>query len=195
ASGSPRRHTFFREMGIPFTVAVREVDEVCPDNLKAAGITDHLAKLKASAFTELAENDVVVTSDTIVWQPSKTAKNEGRALGKPKDRATAHAMLRALSGQMHEVYTSVCFTGPHFQTVVNDRTRVWFKNLSDDEIYYYIETCKPYDKAGSYGIQDWLGHIATERLEGCFFNVMGLPTRLVYKTLVAIAENRPAKQH
>ncbi len=96
-------------------------------------------------------------------------------------------MLRNLSGAMHEVFTSVCFTGKDFQETVNDTTKVWFKELSDDEIEYYVTNYRPFDKAGSYGIQDWLGYIAIDRLEGSFFNVMGLPTRLVYKTLIEIA--------
>ncbi|MEZ4859178.1 MAG: Maf family nucleotide pyrophosphatase [Flavobacteriaceae bacterium] len=180
ASGSPRRQHFFKALEIDFTIDVREVEEVFPQNLKAAEITDFLAQLKASAFTNLSEKDILVTSDTIVWKDDK-------AINKPTHFEDAVGMLQNLSGSMHQVFTSVCFTSKNFQTIVNDCTHVWFKNLSLEEIHYYINTCKPYDKAGSYGIQDWLGYVGIERLEGCFFNVMGLPTRLVYKTLMEIA--------
>ena len=97
-------------------------------------------------------------------------------------------MLRDLSGKMHEVITSVCFTSKEFQKTVNDVTKVWFKTLSEEEIDYYLKTYKPFDKAGSYGIQEWIGYIGIEKIEGCYFNVMGLPTRLVYKMLTEIAE-------
>ena len=136
--------------------------------------------LKASIFVDLGENDILITSDTIVWKDEK-------ALGKPKDFGEAKKMLQNLSGQMHEVITSVCFTSKEFQKTVNDVTKVWFKKLSDEEIDFYIENYKPFDKAGSYGIQEWIGYIGIEKIEGCYFNVMGLPTRLVYKTLTEIA--------
>lgn len=180
ASGSPRRQNFFRELDIDFHIEVREIEEVYPPHLKEAEITDYLAELKASAFKDLQADDILITSDTIVWK-------DQRAIGKPKDRKEAIAMLQDLSGQMHEVFTSVCFTGANFQITKHDSTKVWFKDLTLEEIEYYLDTYQPYDKAGSYGIQDWLGYIGIERLEGCFFNVMGLPTRLVYKTLMEIA--------
>lgn len=180
ASGSPRRQNFFQALDIDFTIEVKQVEEVFPLHLSGAEITDYLAKLKAAAFDSLVENKIVITSDTIVWK-------NGQAIGKPVDRWDAIAMLQTLSGTMHEVFTSVCFTSKDFQITVNDRTKVWFKPLTEEEINYYLDTCKPFDKAGSYGIQDWLGYIGIEKLEGCFFNVMGLPTRLVYKTLMEIA--------
>lgn len=180
ASGSPRRQNFFKELDIDFTIEVRELEEIYPPHLRKAEITDYLAELKATAFSDLKENEILITSDTIVWK-------EGQAIGKPKDRAEAILMLQNLSESMHEVFTSVCFTGKNFQITKHDSTKVWFKKLTQEEIEYYIDTHQPYDKAGSYGIQDWLGYIGIERLEGCFFNVMGLPTRLVYKTLMEIA--------
>ncbi len=183
ASGSPRRQNFFKLLDLDFMIDVREVDEVYPETLQGSSITDYLAELKASVFTEIGDKDIVVTSDTIVWK-------DGVAIGKPKDREDAKRMLFELSGDFHEVFTSVCFTGKDFQTTVNDVTKVWFKPLTEAEIDYYLDTCKPFDKAGSYGIQDWLGYIGIAKLEGCFFNVMGLPTRLVYKTLMAIADRR-----
>jgi septum formation protein len=181
ASGSPRRHYFFKELDLDFTIDVRSVDEVYDSNLIEAEITDYLSRLKASVFTNLGENDILVTSDTIVWK-------DGKPIEKARDETAAKAMLQELSGEMHEVYTSVCFTGKDFQKVVNDRTKVWFKKLTEAEIDFYIKTYQPFDKAGSYGVQEWLGYIGIEKLEGCYFNVMGMPTRLVYKTLMAISE-------
>ncbi len=179
ASGSPRRHHFFKELDLEFTIDVRPVDETFPKELKREAITDHLAQLKATGFSDIQPHEIIVTSDTIV------VKDE-IPIGKPKDKEEATAMLKNLSGAMHEVITSVCFTGSDFQKTVNDTTKVWFKELSDEEIEYYLNTYEPHDKAGSYGIQEWIGYIGIERLEGCYFNVMGLPTRLVYKTLMEL---------
>lgn len=181
ASGSPRRQAFFKELDLDFTIQVKEVVEVYSSELKHSEITDYLSKLKASVFINLEENDILITSDTIVWKDDK-------ALGKPKDFEEAKQMLQDISGQMHEVITSVCFTSKKFQTTVNDVTKVWFKILSEEEIDYYLKNYKPFDKAGSYGIQEWIGYIGIEKIEGCYFNVMGLPTRLVYKTLTEIAD-------
>lgn len=182
ASGSPRRQRFFELLEIDFTIDVKPVDEVYPNHLKETEITNYLAKLKASVFTQLGNNDILVTSDTIVWHHSE-------AIGKPQNRNEAIQMLQQLSGDQHTVYTSVCFTTSQTQQVVSDATKVWFKELTLPEIEHYVDTHKPYDKAGSYGIQDWLGYIGIEKIEGCFFNVMGLPTRLVYKTLMEIAKS------
>ena len=181
ASGSPRRQAFFKKLDLDFTIQVKEVNEVYPSNLKHSEITDYLSRLKASVFVDLKQNDILITSDTIVWKDEK-------AIGKPKDFEEAKQMLRDLSGKMHEVITSVCFTSKEFQKTVNDVTKVWFKTLSEEEIDYYLKTYKPFDKAGSYGIQEWVGYIGIEKIEGCYFNVMGLPTRLVYKMLTEIAE-------
>lgn len=181
ASGSPRRQAFFKELDIDFTIQVKEVNEVYPSDLKHSEITDFLSILKASVFNDLQENDIFITSDTIVWKDEK-------ALGKPRNFEEAKEMLRNLSGQMHEVITSICFTSKEFQKTVNDVTKVWFKTLSEEEIDYYLKNYKPFDKAGSYGIQEWIGYIGIEKIEGCYFNVMGLPTRLVYKTLTEIAD-------
>lgn len=182
ASGSPRRQDFFKELDLNFSIQVKEVKEIYPSELKHSEITDYLSKLKASVFTDLTEKDVLITSDTIVWK-------DQIALGKPKDVEEAKEMLRGLSGQMHEVITSVCFTSKEFQKTVHDVTKVWFKTLSEEEIDYYLKNYKPFDKAGSYGIQEWIGYIGIEKIEGCYFNVMGLPTRLVYKTLTEIANS------
>ena len=181
ASGSPRRQQFFKELDLDYKIDIREVDEVYDPKLKGADITDYLSQLKASAFKDLTEKDIVITSDTIVWKDSV-------AIGKPSSYSEAKEMLFELSGDMHEVITSVCFTSKHYQKTIHDTTKVWFKTLTEAEIDYYLENYKPYDKAGSYGVQEWLGYIAIDRLEGSYFNVMGLPTRLVYKTLIELSE-------
>lgn len=180
ASGSPRRQAFFKELDLDFSIQVKEVVETYPSHLKHSEVTDYLSQLKASVFVDLNENDILITSDTIVWKDEK-------ALEKPNDFEEARQMLQNLSGEMHEVITSVCFTSKEFQTTVHDVTKVWFKPLSSEEINYYLKNYKPFDKAGSYGIQEWIGYIGIEKIEGCYFNVMGLPTRLVYKTLTEIA--------
>lgn len=180
ASGSPRRQAFFKELDLDFSIQVKEVVETYPPHLKYSEVTDYLSQLKASVFVDLNENDILITSDTIVWKDEK-------ALEKPNDFEEARQMLQNLSGEMHEVITSVCFTSKEFQTTVHDVTKVWFKPLSSEEINYYLKNYKPFDKAGSYGIQEWIGYIGIEKIEGCYFNVMGLPTRLVYKTLTEIA--------
>jgi len=181
-SGSPRRHHFFKEMGIDFTIELKEVVESYPDHLQASEITDYLSQLKASVFTDLSEKDIVITSDTIVWQDDK-------AIGKPKNIEEAKGMLQSLSERMHEVITSVCFTGKNIQKTINYTTKVWFKRLTEEEIDFYLNKFKPFDKAGSYGIQEWIGYIGIEKIEGSYFNVMGLPTHLVYKTLIEIAND------
>ncbi len=169
-------------MGIDFTIQLKEIEETYPNNLRGVEITDYLSKLKAAAFIEIAKNDIVITSDTIVWQ-------NGKAIEKPKDEKGAFKMLQSFSGRMHKVFTSVTFTGKNFQKTIHDTTKVWFNELSDDEIEYYLNNYKPYDKAGSYGIQEWLGYIAINKIEGSYNNVMGLPTHLVYKTLMDIANH------
>ncbi|SRX75073.1 Maf family nucleotide pyrophosphatase [Aequorivita antarctica] len=180
ASGSPRRQDFFRELNLDFTIQVKEIEETYSIELNHSEITDYLSQLKASVFVDLSENDILITSDTIVWKDEK-------ALGKPKNYDEARKMLQLLSGEMHEVITSVCFTSKGFQKIVHDVTKVWFKPLSEEEIDFYIKNYRPFDKAGGYGIQEWIGYIGIEKIEGCYFNVMGLPTRLVYKTLSQIA--------
>ncbi len=177
ASGSPRRQQFFKELDVDFTITIKSVDEVFPDTLKGAEITDYLAQLKASVFTDLKENDILVTSDTIVWFKDK-------ALNKPEDKDEAFEMISSLSGNTHEVITSVCFTTTKNQITINDVTRVTFKKLAKEEIDYYIDHFQPYDKAGGYGVQEWFGYIAVTRLEGSYFNVMGLPVHKVYETLM-----------
>lgn len=181
ASGSPRRQNFFKELDIDFTIDVREVEEVYPSHLQEAEITDYLADLKSKAFPNLNENDLLITSDTIVWF-------EGKAIGKPKDKEDAFQMLRSMSGKAHQVFTSVSIKSKDFQKIFNDKTTVSFGILTDEEINYYLEAYQPYDKAGSYGIQDWIGMIAVSNMEGSYFNVMGLPVHKLYKELLKIAQ-------
>lgn len=182
ASGSPRRQEFFKELGLDFTIDIKPVDEIFPEELEGSEITDHLAKLKASAFSNLKAQDILVTSDTIVWFNDV-------ALNKPEDRDEAHAMISALSGSTHEVITSVAFTTATAQTVINDTTKVTFKDLTEEEIDYYIDNFQPYDKAGGYGIQEWFGYIAVTSIEGSYFNVMGMPLHKVYETLMLLADS------
>ena len=175
ASGSPRRQKFFKELGVDFEIRLKPVKEEYPNSLNHFEISDYLAQLKALPFkNELKENDILITSDTIVWHNNK-------ALGKPKDHSEAFTMIKSLSNTTHEVITSVCFTTATFEKTLNDITKVTFKELSDEEINYYIDTYKPFDKAGAYGVQEWIGQIGVTKLEGSYFNVMGLPTHLVYK--------------
>lgn len=177
ASGSPRRQQFFRDLDIDFSIQLKEIEEIYPENLKGVAITDYLSNLKSDAFSTLNDNDLLITSDTIVWL-------EGKALGKPKDAKDAFTMLRAMSGKKHEVITSVCLKSNSFQKIINDITIVTFKELSDDEIHYYINKYKPFDKAGAYGIQEWIGFIGIDKIEGSYFNVVGLPVHKLYKELM-----------
>ncbi|MFG4002477.1 Maf-like protein [Flavobacterium aquidurense] len=177
ASGSPRRQQFFKDLDLDFEIRLKEIEEIYPPELKAVEITDYLAALKASAFdAELKENEILITSDTIVWHQNK-------ALGKPKNAEEAFEMIKSMSGDTHEVFTSVCFRTTFTSTVINDVTKVTFKDLSDEAILYYIENYKPYDKAGAYGIQEWFGFMAVAKVEGSYTNVMGLPTAKVYEYL------------
>ena len=177
ASGSPRRQQFFRDLDIDFSIQLKEIEEIYPENLKGVAITDYLSNLKSDAFSTLNDNDLLITSDTIVWL-------EGKALGKPKDAKDAFTMLKSMSGKKHEVITSVCLKSNSFQKIINDITIVTFKKLSDDEIQYYINNYKPFDKAGAYGIQEWIGFIGINKIEGSYFNVVGLPVHKLYKELM-----------
>jgi len=182
ASGSPRRHQFFKDLGLEFEIILKPVEEVYPEHLLKEDITDYLSKLKAEPFIlELKPNDILVTSDTIVWY-------NNNALGKPKDEQDAFDMLKSMSKATHDVISSVCFTQKDKQTLVNTTTQVTFKNLTDKEIWHYIKTFKPFDKAGAYGIQEWIGAIGITKIEGSYNNVVGLPTHLLYETLINISK-------
>ncbi|MGY0407413.1 MAG: Maf family nucleotide pyrophosphatase [Polaribacter sp.] len=177
ASKSPRRQQFFKDLDIDFTVQLKEVAEIYPKELQRREITDFLADLKSKPFTNLQENDLLITSDTIVWL-------ENKAFGKPKNKTEAFTMLRDLSGKKHEVITSISIKNKKFQKIISDITAVSLKELSDEEIHYYINKYKPFDKAGAYGIQEWIGFIAITKLEGSYFNVVGLPVHKLYKELM-----------
>lgn len=182
ASASPRRQQFFKEMGMDCIIHPIKLDEVYPDTLQASQISDYLAKLKADAYTHsLGKQDILVTSDTVVWHKNKS-------LAKPADEKEAFGMLQTLSNDRHEVISSVCFTVSGKQKVVHHGTKVTFRELSDDEIWYYIKNYNPYDKAGGYGIQDWIGLIGISEIQGSYTNVVGLPTQLVYKTLMDMVD-------
>ncbi|MEO8773294.1 MAG: Maf-like protein [Gelidibacter sp.] len=183
ASASPRRQQFFKDLGLEFEIRLKPVEEDYPPRLRHFEISDYLAQLKALPFkNELKPNDILITSDTIVWHNNK-------ALGKPKDATEAFAIIKSLSNTTHEVITSVCFSTSSYEKTVNAVTKVTFKNFTDEEINYYIATCKPFDKAGAYGIQEWIGQIGVTKIEGSYFNVMGLPTHLVYQTLNDIVKS------
>ena len=177
ASKSPRRQQFFKDLNLDFTIKLKEVEEIYPQELKGTEITDFLADLKSKAFTNLKERDLLITSDTIVWLNNK-------ALGKPKDKADAFKMLKELSNKKHKVITSISIKTKKFQKIINDVTVVNFKKLTDDEIKYYIKNYKPFDKAGAYGIQEWIGFIGIKNIEGSYFNVVGLPVHKLYKELM-----------
>lgn len=177
ASGSPRRQQFFRDLRLPFEIRLRDIPENYPSHLVREEITDYLAKLKAEAFLEeLNDNELLITADTIVWL-------DGKALGKPADKQDAQLMLQELSGKMHEVISSFCLISRKKEIVSNETTRVYFKNLESEEIKFYVEHYETLDKAGSYGIQDWIGLIGISSIEGSYFNVMGLPTEKLYESL------------
>ncbi|HET8839617.1 MAG TPA: Maf family nucleotide pyrophosphatase [Flavobacteriaceae bacterium] len=176
ASSSPRRQQFLKELGLPFEIRLRSVEEIYPQNLKAFEVAEYLAKLKASAFSDLQANEILITGDTVV-------SIENQILGKPKNKEEAFEMLRMLSGEKHEVVSSICLKSLKNINVDHDVTKVYFKKLSEEEIEFYIKNFQPFDKAGAYGIQEWIGQIGIEKIEGSYFNVMGMPTHLLYKML------------
>lgn len=177
ASGSPRRQQFFKDLDLDFEIRLKDVEEIYPPELKGKEITDYLAVLKADAFDgDLKTNEILITSDTIVWHNDK-------AVGKPKDEEDAFRILKSLSDTTHEVITSVCFKTNAKSVIINDTTKVTFTTLSDEAILYYLKNYKPYDKAGAYGIQEWIGFVAVAKVEGSYTNVMGLPTHKVYEYL------------
>lgn len=183
ASGSPRRQQFFKDMHLDFEIRLKDVEEIYPDHLKASEITDFLAVLKANAFQEeLNPNDILVTSDTIVW-------HDGKALGKPKNYDHAFQILKKLSNSTHEVFTSVCFKNNGKTKVINDVTKVTFGKLSEEAIAYYLDNFKPYDKAGAYGIQEWIGIVGISKIEGSYSNVVGLPVHKVYEYFTNFEKN------
>ena len=204
ASNSPRRKELLAGLDVPFEVKViKGIDESYPATLGAYDTAQYIAAKKAEAYRPLFDNWhkdasragantedgslLVITADTVVIAPTADEQNDqegkGIILGKPKDAADAHRMLRMLSGKTHHVVTGVCLTTCIAQRQFSVTTEVTFKELSDEEIDYYIEKYKPFDKAGAYGIQEWIGYIGCTGLKGSYFNVMGLPVQRIYEEL------------
>ena len=177
-SGSPRRKYLLEEMGLEFRVMVNNfLEETWPDGLSKEGIPVYLAELKAGHIMgTVPENTLLITADTIVWM-------DGEVINKPADREEAINMLGRLSGNMHEVLTGVCLRTAARKHSFCASSLVWFTSLSDEEINYYVDQYQPFDKAGAYGIQDWIGYIGVEKIEGSYFNVMGLPLQRMYHEL------------
>ena len=177
ASASPRRQQLMKDAGFTFEVRLKNVEEKYPQELHLENVPEYLSKVKASAFREeLKADEVLITADTVVCI-------HDRILGKPADRKEAISMLQELSGNRHLVVTGVSVTNRTEQLSFSSRTDVFFKHLSNEEIEFYVDTYKPFDKAGAYGIQEWIGYIGIERIEGSFYNVMGLPIQKLYETL------------
>ncbi|MEJ8780718.1 MULTISPECIES: Maf family nucleotide pyrophosphatase [Butyricimonas] len=177
ASASPRRQQLMKDAGFTFEVRLKNVEEKYPQELHLENVPEYLSKVKASAFREeLKADEVLITADTVVCI-------HDRILGKPADRKEAISMLQELSGNRHLVVTGVSVTTRTKQLSFSSRTDVFFKHLSNEEIEFYVDTYKPFDKAGAYGIQEWIGYIGIERIEGSFYNVMGLPIQKLYETL------------
>ena len=178
ASNSPRRKELLAGLDLPMEVVkLKDIDETHPAGLQAGDIPLHIARLKMSAYDmKLQPGEVLVTADTIVWC-------DGEEMGKPKDKSDAERMLRRLSGRTHQVYTGVCLKSALDSTSFVCKTDVTFAPLTDSQIDYYIDHYRPYDKAGAYGIQEWIGYVGCTQLEGSYFNVMGLPVQRVYSAL------------
>ena len=174
-SASPRRSELLKGLDINFRILPINVDENYPADLIGVQIPEYLAQKKADAYT-LNENTLLITADTIVWL-------NGVVYGEPTDRDDAREMLKTLSGNMHQVITGVCIRTAEKSRVFHAMTDVYFAQFSDEEIEYYLDHYAPYDKAGSYGVQEWIGYIGVERIEGSYFNVMGLPIQRLYNEL------------
>ena len=177
ASRSPRRQQLLRELGLKFDVVIKEYPETYPEGLSGEEIAIYVAHEKASSFkNEISDNEIVIAADTIVWCNNKV-------LGKPLDFEDAKRILNEISGNTHEVITGVSLFSLSKEITFTDSTKVTFETLSEEEIHYYIDKFKPYDKAGAYGIQEWIGLIACSHIDGSYFNVVGLPVQKLYKEL------------
>jgi len=181
ASQSPRRREILKMLGVDFKVVVKDTDETFPPELQGGAIPEHIAVLKASAFDSdlqsLPDNTIIIASDTIVYIDNKV-------IGKPKGREDAIKMLKTLSGRCHQVLTGVCIKTKDRQRSFFAESKVWFRELSDDEITYYVDNYKPFDKAGAYAVQEWIGAAAIAKIEGSYYNVMGLPSQMLYNELL-----------
>jgi len=177
ASNSPRRKQFLSDLGLTFNVKPANVNEEYPSQLQGKDIALYIAQQKASVFNDLNTNEVVITCDTIVWI-------DDEALGKPKNSTDAKQMLQKLSGKTHEVISAVCIKSNQKEKLFYDVTQVTFNTLNSLDIDYYVDTFKPFDKAGSYGIQEWIGLIGIEKINGSYTNVVGMPMEKLYKELI-----------
>ena len=181
ASGSPRRRELMAGLGVNYEVRILpDVDESYPDTLQGEEIPLYIAKEKADAYIPMMQPDeLIITADTIVWL-------DGKVLGKPRDREDALQMLRTMSGRTHKVFTGVCITTTDWQRSFTAQTEVRFATLSEDEIIYYVDNFKPMDKAGAYGVQEWIGFIGVENISGSYYNIMGLPVQKLYRDLLKV---------
>ncbi len=178
ASKSPRRQQLLHELGLDFQVRLKEVEEIFPEGLLPTEIPVYLAELKAKSFIhELKNEDLLITADTIVLL-------ENKVLGKPENPKDAENLLRMLSGKEHQVISGVCLSSTTKQKSFHAVTNVQFKHLTAEEISFYVHTFRPYDKAGAYGIQEWIGYIGISHIEGSFYNVMGLPVQKLYEEIM-----------
>lgn len=185
ASQSPRRRQLLSQLGYPVEFITLDTDEHLDTPLPAAEVAECLARRKAAAYPaeRLKDDEVLVTADTVVV-------HNDQVLGKPANRDEAVAMLRNLSGDNHTVYTGVCLRSNKKETSFTESTNVFFRELTDANIDYYVDTYSPYDKAGAYGIQEWIGMVGVSRIEGCYYNVMGLPVARLYERLSNMFESR-----
>ena len=177
ASRSPRRQQLLRELGLKFDVVIKDYDETYPEGLNGEAIAKYIAFKKSASFkNEISDDVIVIAADTIVWCNNKV-------LGKPVNQEDAFAILKEISGNTHEVITGVSLRSKSMELTFSDSTKVTFETFTDEEIYYYIDKFKPYDKAGAYGIQEWIGILACSHIDGSYFNVVGLPVQRLYKEL------------
>ncbi len=183
-SKSPRRQHLLKELGLQYELVSIDLEEVYPPELRAADISRYLCELKADAFRleTYPDNTILITADTIVWL-------DGECIGKPANKADAVRMLSKLSGRQHKVFTGICLRSQNKKEVFHSETSVSFKSLSAEEIEFYISHHRPYDKAGSYGIQDWIGYTAVTGIQGCYYNVMGFPVQLFWEKLNAFVRS------
>ena len=198
ASNSPRRRELLGGLDIPYEVhVIKGIDESYPDTLSAKEVAGYIAGKKAEPYKEWFTNKeavpegITMTDDTVVVTADTVVVVDDMILGKPKDREDAHRMLRLVSGRTHQVYTGVCLLSKDKEKHLSVCTNVTFRELTDEEIYYYIDNYKPFDKAGAYGIQEWIGYIGVTRLEGSYFNVMGLPVQRINDELKSLTKPSP----
>lgn len=181
ASNSPRRKELLAGLGVDYEVrTLPDVDESYPETLQGADIPLYIAKEKADAYVAMMQpGELMITADTIVWL-------DGKVLGKPQDKEDALQMLRTMSGRTHEVFTGVCITTTDWQRSFTAQTEVRFATLSEEEIAYYVDNFQPMDKAGAYGVQEWIGFIGVENISGSYYNIMGLPIQKLYRELLKV---------